>query len=311
MTTLRLVVASTTEIATGIREITFVRPDGGVLPSHPAGSHIVVEAGDQRNAYSLTNPGARPRRYSVAVLLRPDGNGGSRALHDLRPGAEVVVSPPRSAFPPVATARRHLLVAGGIGITPMLAHAREALRWGREAELLYVHRPEAAAFGSTVDDLLGPRAHRTTDRAEFGRLLGKLLGGAPIGTHLYVCGPTALMDHVLDTAAGLGWPAERLHSERFTPAELEPGRPFTARLARSGRDVKVGPGTSLLDALLAEGVPVPSMCRQGVCGECRVPVLSGRPSHRDEYLDDDERAAGTAVMCCVSRSETDLLEVDL
>lgn len=311
MTTLDLVVDEVADLAAGIREITFARPDGGVLRAHPAGSHLVVECGERRNAYSLTSPGVRPERYSVAVLLRPDGQGGSRFMHGLRPGDKVTTSAPRSAFAPVTTARRHLLIAGGIGITPMLAHAREAVRWGWDADLLYAHRPEAGAFASTVDDLLGAQCHRATDPGEFGRLLQRFLARSPIGTHLYVCGPGPLMDHVLETAIGLGWPPQRLHSERFTPADLDPGQAFTARLARSGREIPVAPGVSLLDALEAEGVRVPNMCRQGVCGQCRVPVLVGRPLHRDEYLDDDERAGGTAIMCCVSRSETDILEVDL
>ncbi|GAA2900428.1 PDR/VanB family oxidoreductase [Pseudonocardia halophobica] len=310
MTTLALVVGHSEEIAPGIRELSFSRTDGGVLPAHPAGSHVVVDCGEgRRNAYSLTNPGADPREYRIAVLHKSDGAGGSGHMHSLRVGDTVTVSRPRSAFAPVSTARRHLLVAGGIGITPMLAHARDAVRWGRDVDLIYVHRPGSEAFSDELAALLGDRLAETTDEDEFGRLLDKALTGQPIGTHLYVCGPGPLLDRVLADAAAAGWPPERLHLERFVPAALDPGREFVARLARSGRDVRVPSGRSLLDALHEAGVAVPNMCRQGVCGECKVPVLAGTPLHRDEFLADDER--GAAVMCCVSRSKTETLEIDL
>ncbi|MFF5991860.1 PDR/VanB family oxidoreductase [Prauserella flavalba] len=311
MTGLELVVTRSAEVVPGVRELVLARPDGGPLPAHPAGSHVVAECGERRNAYSLTNGGAEPREYAVAVLRRPGGRGGSAWLHERRPGDPLVVSAPRCAFAPVLTARRHLLVAGGIGITPMLAHVRDAVRWNRDVELLYAHRPDAPAYAADLDRLLGERLRRTSDRREFRGLLGDALRRQPLGTHLYVCGPAPLMELVTDTAEAAGWPAQRVHRERFTAAEVAPGTPFTARLRRSGRDVAVAAGTTLLDALHAAGVAVPSMCRQGVCGECRVPVLAGQPQHRDEYLDEHERAAGTCVLPCVSRSETGVLEVDL
>ncbi|MER5184082.1 PDR/VanB family oxidoreductase [Streptomyces sp. NPDC002896] len=312
--TLKLVVRRSTEIAEGIREIALARPDDGPLPAHPPGSHVVVDCGPQRNAYSLTNCGIDPHEYTVAVLRRPaaeGAGGGSEQMHRFRPGDRVVVSSPRSAFAPVSTARRHLLIAGGIGITPMLSHARHAVRWGTDVRLLYVHRAGAGAYAGELAELLGERAQLAYRKGEFDVLLRQALVSQPMGTHLYVCGPPALMDEVLDQAAAAGWPPQRLHMERFTPAELDPGQPFTARLARSGLHVSVPAGATLLDALERAGVMVPRMCRQGVCGECRVPVLAGRPLHRDEYLSDDERAAGDSVMCCVSRSETETLEVDL
>ncbi|GAA3392494.1 PDR/VanB family oxidoreductase [Cryptosporangium minutisporangium] len=311
MTVLRLVVRRTTEVADGIREIAFAAEDGAPLPPHPPGSHLVVESGPARNAYSLTNVGRAPAEYTIAVLRRPDGRGGSEHLHRLRPGDRIAASRPRSAFAPVSTARRHLLIAGGIGITPVLAHVRDARLWGRTVELLYVHRPGAGAFAGELVDHLGPRLFRTTDRDAFGRRLATALTTQPLGTHLYVCGPGSLTDQVVTEASAAGWVPQRLHLERFVPAEPASGRAFVARLARSGRDVVVPSGTSLLDAVRAAGIDVPNLCRQGICGECRVGVLAGTPLHRDEYLADDERAAGDAVMCCVSRSETDTLELDL
>ena len=308
---LALEVAAVADAAPGIRTVALRRPGGGLLPGYPPGSHVVVECGDRRNAYSLTGDGSPSETYGVSVLLCPGGDGGSAFVHALRPGDLVTATGPRSAFAPVSTARHHVLVAGGIGITPMLSHARAAVRWGRSFELLYGHRPGAGAHLPELRELCGPRlsAHDATpDLLE--RVRG-VLADSPIGTHVYVCGPAPLIAFVEETAAALGWPEARLHAERFSAAELDPGAPFTARLARSGTRLTVPAGTSLLSALKSAGVAVPSMCRQGVCGECRLPVRSGRPLHRDLYLSDAERAAGDAVMACVSRCADEELELDL
>jgi ferredoxin-NADP reductase len=308
---LRLRLTDVREVVPGIRSLTFIAADGRPLPGHPAGSHLVLTCGERRNAYSLTGPGFAPESYTISVLLLPDGQGGSRFVHQLEVGDVVDADRPRSAFAPVSTARHHLLVAGGIGITPMLSHAREAVRWRRDFTLLYGHRPGRAAHLEELRRLCGDRLEEHPDLGVFLVRIGEALATAPLGTHLYVCGPVPLMDSVLQRADELGWPPERVHTERFSAAALDPGEPFEVRLARTGRRVAVPSGVSLLQALESEGVPVPNMCRQGVCGECRVPVLAGRPIHRDLFLSEEERAAGTSVMCCVSRSAGPSLELDL
>ncbi|SDE54040.1 PDR/VanB family oxidoreductase [Pseudonocardia oroxyli] len=290
-----LVVSRTADPAPGIRELTLADPRGGPPPAAPPGAHVVLTCGDRRNAYSLvdTDP------YVVAVRRQ---GAGSSWLHRLAPGDRVEVSGPRSTFAPVRTARRHLLVAGGIGVTPLLSHAREAVRWGQDVRMVYVHR--RGAYAAELRALLGDRL-REAGRADLERALD--LTDQPLGTHLYVCGPPGLQDRVVDAAARAGWPGARIHRERFTAAP-EPGVAFTARLRRTGRDLAVPEGTTLLGALEAAGLAVPSQCRQGVCGECRLPLLGGRPLHRDHYLAPEERAA--AIMPCVSRAET-LVELDL
>jgi dimethylamine monooxygenase subunit B len=306
-----LEVASVADAAPGIRSVALRRPDGGLLPGHAPGSHLVLECGDRRNAYSLTGNGMPADEYRISVLLCPDGAGGSAFVHRLRPGDLVAASRPRSAFAPVSTARHHLLVAGGIGITPMLSHARAAVRWGRSFRLVYGHRTGAAAHLAELADLCGDRLTALDDTSVMLGEVAAELAAQPVGSHVYVCGPAPLIAFVEETAAALGWPAERVHVERFAAADLDPGEPFTARLARSGTSVPVPSGVSLLSALEGAGVAVPSMCRQGVCGECRLPVRSGRPLHRDLYLSEAERAAGDAVMACVSRCADDELELDL
>ena len=152
-----LEVAGIADAAPGVRTLALRRPGGGLLPAHPAGSHVVLDCGDRRNAYSLTGDGSPAEEYGVSVLLCPDGDGGSAFVHRLAVGDVVTASRPRSAFAPVSTARHHLLIAGGIGITPMLSHARAAVRWKRSFELIYGHRPGAGAHLDELRGLCGDR----------------------------------------------------------------------------------------------------------------------------------------------------------
>ena len=292
----------------GIRTLTLARPDREPLPSFTPGSHIVIEYDGGANAYSLTGETAAPREYAVSVLECPDGRGGSRWIHRLSVGDTVAVREPRSAFPPVLRASRHLLIAAGIGITPMVSHLRSAGRWGRDVQLLYIHREGRGAY---VDEIkaLTDHAGFFTDRAAFLAELTATLADSPFGTHGYICGPGLFIDDVVALAVDLGWPPSRIHVEHFG-GELAPGEPFEVELASSGDTFVVESGVSLLEALEAHGRTVPSMCRQGVCGECRVPVRAGTVLHRDLYLSQAERDAGDAMMACVSRA-AGRLEVDL
>ncbi|MFC8044878.1 PDR/VanB family oxidoreductase [Nocardia sp. NPDC057353] len=304
-----LTVTRATALCPDVREIVLARPDGDVLPSFAPGSHIGLHCGPGlRNAYSLTGHGLDPRHYAVSVRLDPAGRGGSRWVHGLRPGDRVRVDPPRSAFAPVADARHHLLVAGGIGVTPLLAHVRAALTWGRSFRLHYAHRPGHGAHADELRALCGDRLEVAHSAAALWAALGPALRRQPLGTHLYVCGPAALNDAVTAAAAEAGWPDQRVHTEAFAAAPVAAGSSFTVRLARSGHEFEVGAEQTMLDALLARGAAVPNLCRQGVCGECRLGVRSGRAEHRDTVLTADER--GTAVLPCVSRA-TGRLELEL
>ncbi|MFT4288568.1 PDR/VanB family oxidoreductase [Nocardioides sp.] len=309
---LDLVVTAIDDAVSGVRTVVFEAHDGGSLPAFVPGSHLAIDAGGRINAYSLTSAGTAPRSYSISVLRVADGNGGSAWVHDkLSLGDVVRARMPRSAFAPIARASKHLLIAGGIGITPILSHLRAAAQWGRDVQVLYTFREGA---GAHIEDILelDPRAELFTAGAEeFMARLREVLVDQPIGTHLYVCGPGPMIDAVLDTGTQLGWPESRLHFERFSLDSLGPGEPFEVRLTASGATVQVPSGTSLLEALEATGIEVPNLCRQGVCGECRLPVTGGTPLHRDLFLSDDEKAGGDAVMACVSRAEGPILEVAL
>lgn len=312
MTGAELIVTAVDDSVPGIRTLTLAAPDGSALPTFVPGSHVVVMCDGRANAYSLTGPPLAPSAYTISVLRIEDGAGGSRWLHDeVAVGSRVEVQLPRSAFPPVSSATRHLLIAGGIGVTPIVSHLRAARRWGRDVQVLYAFRAGRGAYVDEIKELADDRVEFFTDRAGFVERLATALTEQPIGTHLYVCGPNPMTDHVLDTATALGWPQSRLHSERFGLDVLDPGDPFTVTLSRTGVTLDVPSGTSLLASLEAAGVAVPNLCRQGVCGECRIPVAAGTPLHRDLYLTDEEKEAGDTLMCCVSRAHGPHLEVPL
>ena len=311
MSDLQLVVVAVDDRIPGIRSLTLARPDGGALPSFTPGSHLVLECGPVLNAYSLTGDGAAPTSYSLSMLLCLNGSGGSRWLHQkLCPGDVIATRGPRSAFAPVLSATRHLLVAAGIGITPMVSHLRSARRWGREVQLLYVHRRGRGAHLAEVD-ALADRASIFTDRESFTAATEAALADQPFGTHLYVCGPAPFMAQVTARASDWGWPASRVHVEHFGTDAFDPGDPFEVHLSATGDTFTVESGVSLLAALLARGVDVPNLCRQGVCGECRIGVAAGEILHRDLYLSERERVAGESMMCCVSRSAGPRLELTL
>ncbi|TFD54749.1 oxidoreductase [Cryobacterium frigoriphilum] len=306
-----LTLTSVVDLTSQIRAFTLRAPNGAVLPEFVPGSHILVRCGERTNAYSLTGSGVHPLEYTISVLRLPGGAGGSTALHALPLGTTVQVSRPRSAFAPVATAKHHLLIAAGIGITPMLSHLAAARDWNRSVSLLYSYRPGTAAHldearGFGIDDLV-----ESTTREQFRRTLEQRLRSQPVGTHLYICGPQGFTDAVLLAAAEAGWPDKRVHYELFGAATLDPGAPFTVRLARSARSVPVAAGQSLLEALEAVGTAVLNLCRRGICGECALPVLAGKPQHRDLYLSPEGKAANDTMMCCVSRGHENELELDL
>ena len=311
MNTLKLVVTAIDDTVGGIRTLTLADPDGNPLPSFTPGSHIVVECGGKANAYSLTGDGTSPPAYVISVLRCEAGSGGSRWIHDeLALGDTVAAGPARSAFAPVLRARRHLLVAAGIGITPMVSHLRSAQTWGRDVHLLYIHRQGRGAYLDTVAEL-GQHVSIHTERAAFSAELLAALADQPFGTHLYVCGPASFIDDVTGAATRLGWPDSRIHLEHFGSEALDPGEPFTTRVASTGEEFVVDAGVSLLEELERRGFEVPSLCRRGVCGECRLAVSAGTIIHRDLYLTDADKEAGDAVMSCVSRGGADTLEVAL
>jgi len=300
-------VTDVVELNALVKRFHFARPDGQPLPAFSGGSHIVIEMQDgtlrRRTPYSLSSSPFDTRDYQVSIRRDDQGRGGSLYMHrGVVAGTRMRISPPANLFPLDQRAPRHLMLAGGIGITPFMAQTAQLALTGGECELHYGVRNRS--LGAYLDELsarLGPRLHVYEDEAGERMDLDRLLSSQPTGTHLYVCGPTPMIEAVLAKAAKHAWPAAHLHYEHF--AKAPPGEPFTVRLQASDRTVEVGAEQSMLEAIEAAGVEAPYLCRGGACGQCETRVLSleGELLHADHWLDEKERAAGEKIMPCVSR----------
>lgn len=296
-----------------------VAADGSALPPFDAGAHIDVHLPDgMTRQYSLCNPPCETHRYQIGVLRDAASRGGSRALHErIDVGQQLTISAPRNHFQLAPDAGRSLLLAGGIGVTPILCMAEALAAAGADFEMHYCARSRSrAAF---VDRLAtAPFASRVNlhfdDEAPAQRLdVAALLQQADERTHLYVCGPRGFIDAVLAIARAQGWPEARLHCEFFAGqvARHESDAAFDVELRRSGRVVTVPKGVTIVQALGQAGIDVMVSCEQGVCGTCLTPVLDGVPDHRDSYLTPEEAAANDQMLLCCSRARTARLVLDL
>lgn len=290
--------------------------DKAPLPAWTAGAHVdvLLPSGLVRQ-YSLCSDPQDRQRWRIAVLQETNGRGGSREVHNaLRVGQRITLRGPRNAFA-LQPAARYLFVAGGIGITPLLAMARSAEQAGAEWQLLYGGRSRRSmAF---IDELqtLGQGRVEVVPADEVGLLdLDAVVAAARSGTQVYSCGPAPLLDALTERFAAAGL-SDHLHLERFAaPAPVasatgEGG--LTVILARSGGQVEVPADQSIMAALREAGHTVPSSCEQGICGMCETRVLDGVPEHRDLLLTESERACGKVMMLCVSRAKTATLTLDL
>jgi vanillate O-demethylase ferredoxin subunit len=290
-----------------------VRPvGGGRLPSCDAGSHVDLHLPNGLvRPYSLMYPGHEPDRYVVGVRRDAGGLGGSTFMHDaLRVGSLLRVGQPRNAFPLDEQAVRTVLLAGGIGITPILSMVRRLEALGREWSLHYAVRTRAdAAF---VEELYrhGDRFHlHCDDEAGHVFRMDEVIGRAPRDAHLYCCGPAPMLA-AFEAATG-GRPPEQVHLERFTAAPVPLRQAFQVHLARSGLCIDVEPGQSILDAVLNAGVDCSYACMQGTCGSCEVRVLEGVPEHRDGLLPKARRLEERTMLICCSGSRSPSLVLDL
>jgi cytochrome P450/ferredoxin-NADP reductase len=308
-----LQVAARRDVADGIVELTLAEPSGAPLPAWNAGAHIdLVLNPSLTRQYSLCGSTADESTWKVGVLRDPESRGGSAYVHEkLAEGATVRVRGPRNHFPLVASPR-YLFIAGGIGITPILAMIEAAEARGADWNLLYGGRSRASmAF---LDRFEGDQRVTLAPRDEGDRLdLPSLLGTPQPGTLVYCCGPSALLDAVEEACAS--WPDGSLHLERFAAKVVEASEDaldsFEVECARSGVTVTVAEGTSIFDAVEKAGVEVLGSCMEGICGTCECDVLEGTPDHRDSVLSKSDRERGDTIMTCVSRSQSTKLVLDL
>lgn len=306
------------ELAEAVRELALVPLDGGKLESFTAGAHIECEVTlpDGRTAtraYSLTNAPNDTRAYRIAVARAADGRGGSQFMHGLELGATIRVSSPRNDFPLNMSANETLLIAGGIGITPIVAMARALAHAGRPFELHYVgRRRELMAFAGEIEGMPGARLVCDGGDPANGLELSTLTAMPRLGRHLYVCGPRPLIDATIAAAKAAGWPPASLHFELFGAEGPQAGdTAFTIEFAKSGRSAEVGVGRTILEVMEELGLNPIFDCRRGECGVCVADVIAGEPDHRDINLSAREKQAGKLICTCVSRARSDRLVLDI
>lgn len=289
---------------------------GGELPAFTAGAHIDVHMGAGRvRAYSLCNAQGERHRYVIAVARSADGRGGSAYMHDeVRVGALLQVSPPRNHFRLVEDAPHTVLIAGGIGITPLWSMAQRLEALGRSWELVHCARTRGhAAYLPELSaaPYVGKVRHVFDGEPGVPMLdIAALLAGVPPAAHVYCCGPLPMLDAF--KAAAAARPAQTVHFEHFSAgnAPATEGE-FTVRLEKSGTQVRVAAGQSILEALSQHQIQVPFSCREGTCGVCLTRVVSGIPDHRDVYLSDEEHDANEFMAICCSGARSPLLVLDI
>lgn len=323
-----------------IRRIDLARADGHPLPGFPAGAHITIHVpGVGRRKYSLieTNMSARecptPTRYRLGIRLDPTSAGGGVYMHALKVGDTVAVDAPQNDFPLRQDAAAPTLIAGGIGITPLLTMAAALRAEGTPFRMVYAARSRAElAFLPIVNDLSNGTAIIHADD-ETGQLLDLAphLSATPEGGRVYICGPRPMLKAAMDIAKKLGWPRDRLAFELFysvapgpeTAAPPSPPPPAAAPTAASsdgsfevvvkstGKSYTVPPDKTIVDVLEAAGIDIMHDCKKGECGVCSVNVIEGVPDHRDFILSEAEKTANKSMQICISRSKSPRLVLDL
>lgn len=308
-------VASIDEVSSFIKTFTLAPVGGGLLPAFSGGSHVVVTMrGDDknyRNSYSLMSSPYERRFYQISVRREDEGRGGSKFMHgEISVGDQLEVSAPANLFALNEMARRHILIAGGIGITPFMAQLYELAEQGADYQLHYAFRhADDTAFLAQLSAEHGDRVHFYESSQGHYVEPHRILAGQPLGTHVYVCGPQGLIDTVATRARCLGWPDSHIHAEEFTSPPS--GKPFTVVLNQSGAEFRIGPDDTVLDVLEDNGFSPPCSCRGGVCGECETVVLEGEIEHHDDYLSDEVKSEHSRMMICVSRAISDRIVLDL
>jgi ferredoxin-NADP reductase len=312
-------VAAITSLARDTNAYTFGRSDGAALPSYKAGAHIDVHLPNGlTRQFSLVRPAAAdPSRYVVGIKRDPASRGGTSYIFDqLKVGDTLKISVPRNNFPLADSAAPVVLIAGGIGITPIWCMAQELAAQGRPWTLYYSCRSRAdMAFLAELEPNDGGRVHLHFDDEANGQFLdlAAAIAAAPPDAHFYCCGPTPMLGAFQAIAAGR--PAGHVHLEYFAPKDDAAGSGhiggFWVELARSGEEYYIPEGKKILEVLYAAGVDVDYSCELGICGACETRVISGVPEHHDSVLSEEDQASNTKVMICCAGSKTERLVLDL
>lgn len=312
---LKLRVASKSALTDQIINLKLESALGEALPVVTAGAHVNLHLGaGLSRQYSICNPKTSSTHYELAVLIESQSRGGSKAVDALQVGDLVDADEPQNHFG-LKTASHHRLFAAGIGITPMLAMARELNDRGSQFDLLYrAKSADKAAFYQQLQQSDFSDACHFSFSSEGNLDLDTSLANPHPDEQLYVCGPQRFIDAVLDSAKAAGWRSDQLNREYFNAAvpEAEEGdRPFTVKLRSTGDEYLIPVDQTIAEVLEEAGVFVPLSCESGVCGTCLVDVVSGEPDHRDLYQSEEEQASNRQMTVCCSRSKSAMIEIDL
>lgn len=321
MDRLTLRVVEALAATTLVRIIRLARTDSEPLPPWEAGAHVNVTlpSGDTRsfslvNARAETHAMTQPREYLLGIRLESPSTGGSAYMHRLAAGDTVTVTPPSNNFRLEPTSQEIVLVAGGIGVTPILSMAAHLHAAGHPYRFFYAGRSrDQLAFLKEAEALAGSRlfVHADDEEGDVFNLPG-LMSTLSGGEQLYLCGPKAMIDAGVAEAARLGWGDKRLRYEVFSKVAPQAGdTAFEVVLKSSGKSFTIPADKSILDVLIEAGVDPIYDCRRGECGICQVAVVEGEPDHRDHILSESERAGNKLMQVCVSRAKTTRLVLDI
>ena len=305
------------DVARDTKLYTFARVGGGALPPYKPGAHIDLHLPNKLvRQFSLVVPNADPESYVVGVKRDENSRGGSRYIIDeMRVGDEIKISAPRNNFPLVETANHVVLIAGGIGITPIWCMAQQLAALGRSWKLCYSCRSRAdMAFLETLKSFDPQFVHLHFDDEADGKFLdlAAAIAAAPQNAHFYCCGPNPMLKAF--EAAAASRPRSNVHVEYFTAkeeAKVDELGGFWVELARSGEEYYIPPGKKVLEVLFDAGVDVDYSCELGICGACETRVISGEPIHHDAVLSEEEQATNEKVMICCCGSKTERLVLDM
>ncbi|MBG6178424.1 vanillate O-demethylase ferredoxin subunit [Labrenzia sp. EL_208] len=285
----------------------------GPLPGYEPGAHIEFDLGPAgTRAYSLIDWPEATDLYTVAVQREDDGKGGSKAMHDLAVGQTVSVTEPKNDFPLEPDAPHSLLLAGGIGITPLISMATRLQSQGRSFALHYSARTSSRmGFADQLKSAFGEASHFYFDDTE-PLDLSELMQAQTAGSHVFICGPKGMIDAARTAAAAAGIPGDAVHVELFSTPEVQTGdSAFEIEVHDTGQVVSVAPDQTIIEALEEAGLDVMYDCQRGDCGICQTDVISGTPDHRDVVLSDAEKASGKVMQICVSRAKSARLVLDI
>jgi vanillate O-demethylase ferredoxin subunit len=322
MDTFELVIRDIQNASPLIRSFTLEPAQAGSLPAFAPGSHLQVQIPDlnDHRCYSLISLDADtaqgPTCYRLGVRLEDNSSGGSRFMHSLKVGDTLRVAGPKNDFPLHAAAEGEtetVLIAGGIGITPIASMAAALHHQGRPYQLHYAGRSvEQLAFLDELSALSGPALRHYADDSEGRFCLNTLLDGLSKDQHIYVCGPKGMIDAVIEACKQRGWPGDHVHFELFvTAAPQEGDQPFEVELRQTGVTLQIPADKTIVDVMEEQGLDPMIDCKRGECGVCTCDVIEGEVDHRDYFLSDSEKASNKVIQICISRAKTPRLVLDL